>query len=153
MKNKDQVSINNYRYILFKNDNTIVAEEELNPSLSSQVFTNSKLDPNSIYNVRILGDYDTLDGNGTIRDAVLGENKFTTMPLSSLGYLRVNTLASNLTDHSASIEFSLDTQSVSSVLLQLLSSFSIEVKNELGNIVFSQVFQNEKLSEFVSGQK
>ena len=153
LKNKDHVSINNYRYILFKNDNTIVAEEELNPSLSSQVFTNSKLDPNSIYNVRILGDYDTLDGNGTIRDAVLGENKFTTMPLSSLGYLRVNTLASNLTDHSASIEFSLDTQSVSSVLLQLLSSFSIEVKNELGNIVFSQVFQNEKLSEFVSGQK
>ena len=153
LKNKDNVSISNYHYILYKNDNTIVAEENLDPSLPSQVFTNTQLDPNSIYNVRVLGDYDILDGNGTVHNAVLGENKFTTMPLSSLGYLRVITLASDLTNHSANIEVSLDMESINSVLLQLLTSFSVQVKNELGNVVFSHIFQGEQLSEFASGKK
>ena len=153
LKNVDEVVITNYHYVLYKNDGTIIMDGELNPSLEREEFENDKLDPNCTYNISIIGNYDILDGNGVIYDAVLGEGKFTTLPLSSLGYLRVNTLVSNLTYHSASVEVNLDLDSINSILLQLLSSFEMEIKDIHGQVVYNRTLTNEELLSFKAGEK
>ena len=151
LSNPDNVSIHNYRYIICNNDNSIVDEGILDASLSVQNFTNTKLDPNSTYYVKILGDYDLMDGKGTISNASMGEGKFTTMPLSSLGYIRVNTLVSDVTSDSAVIKSGLELDSISSVLLQLLTSFKIEVYDEASNSIYSRVYSIDELQDFISG--
>ncbi len=152
MKNPDDVHISNYHFVIYDNENAIVSEGRLNSSVMEESFRNDKLDPNITYYVRIMGDYDLLDGNGTVKNAVMGEGKFTTLPLSSLGYIRVITAVSDVTASSASFSTSIDLDSVSSILLQLLTEFKVEVQDDNENVVFSKVYKGDSLQQFISGE-
>ena len=152
LKNSDNVNISNYRYVIFDNQNVIVADGKINSSLHEELFRLTDLDSNSTYYIKIMGDYDLLDGNGTINNVVMGEGRFTTLPLSSLGYVRVITDIRDVRDTSASLSTSLDYDNVSSILLQLLTAFEIDVKDENNNVIYRKIYRGEELSNFVSGE-
>lgn len=153
LKNPDNVNIGNYRYIIYDNQNTIISEGKINSSVSDETFKISNLDPNMTYYVRIVGDYDLMDGNGVVSNSLMGEGKFTTMPLSSLGYIRVITDVNDVTANSATFKTSLDRDNVSSVLLQLLTSFQVEVHDENNNVIYSKTYHGSELTDFVAGEQ
>lgn len=153
LKNKDGVNINPYRYVVYNKDMVAVTEGTLDKAMSYQEITLKSLDPNSSYIIKIIGNFNIEDGNGILKDQVIGEGKFTTMPLSSLGFIRVTSNIADLTYHSAKISSSLDLDNISPLLLDLLSSFTINVYDEEENNVYTKTYTGQELEFVKSGQE
>ena len=152
LKNDDKVNINSYRYLIYNKDMAIVAEGDLDNSKELQDVTLKSLDPNTTYVIKIVGNYNLEDGNGNVIDGVIGEGKFTTLPLSSLGYVRVNSDIISLTNNSAEITTNIDVASVSPILLELLDSLKIRVTNSKGESVYSKTYSGIELEGIKAGQ-
>lgn len=152
LKNNDQVTIQSFRYVVYNRDSVIVASDTLDSSRDYQEVTLDSLDPNSTYLVKVIGNFNIEDGNGTIQDGVMGEGKFTTMPLSSLGFLRIISNTSELTDTSSVITSSIDLDNVSSLLLELLQSLTINVYDSNQEVVYTKTYRNTDLESIKAGQ-
>lgn len=153
LKNTDDVNINSYRYVIYDNKNAVVLSHNLDSSEEEQSIELSNLDPNTTYVIKVLGDYDIEDGKGINKDAVLGESKFTTKPLSSLGYVRVKSGTVEVTSDSATLESYIDTSAVAEQLLDLLNSFKMIITDEEDNVIYERVYDESNIQEIIGGEK
>ena len=152
-KNPDEVNINNFRYVIYDNTNAVIMSHKLSDNEEVQNIELNNLDPNTTYIIKVVGDYDIEDGNGTNKDAILGETKFTTKPLSSLGYIRVKSGTVEVTSSSATLESYIDISAVSPQLIDLLNSFKLTITDDLGNLVYERVFDESNIQEISGGEK
>ena len=150
LSNKDNADINNYRYVIYNKEGVIVSNGYLE-NTETQTITLDTLDPNSVFNMEVFADYDTADGKGVYKDIAIGSAKFTTLPLSSLGYIRVSNSVSNISDSSATISTAINKLSTNSILLELLSSFQMKVYDIDGNEIYSKVYNQNELNELIAG--
>lgn len=153
LKNVDEVNINNYRYVIYDNTNAVIVSHKLNDNEVNQNIELNNLDPNTTYVIKILGDYDIEDGNGINKNAVLGETKFTTKPLSSLGYVRVKSGTIDVTSDSAKLESYIDISAVSDQLIDLLNTFKMTITDDEGNLVYEREFDSSNIQEIKGGEK
>ena len=144
LKNEDNVNINSYKYVIYTQQGEFVREHDLEV-LDKQSIDLKDLNQNRLYNIKIYGNYDILDGKGTRKNVVLGETSFTTMAISSLGYIRVITYADDVTPNSATISSRIDFENTHPLLIELLSDFKIEIKNKIGRVVYSKTYKDEEL--------
>lgn len=153
LKNIDSVNIANYRYKLYDSNGTFIREGDLDSSESVNTVTLRDLDPNSTYSIQIVGDFDNENGQGTMRDQVLGEGKFTTSSLSSLGFFRINANTSEISSDRVVISSVLDIQNVSSILIELLNSLRVVVTDTEGTVVAEQTYSGDELVSIKAGQE
>ena len=153
LKNVDEVNINNYRYVIYDSTNAVIVSHKLNDNEVKQNIELNNLDPNTTYVIKILGDYDIEDGNGINKNAVLGETKFTTKPLSSLGYVRVKSGTVDVTSDSAKLESYIDISAVSDQLMDLLNTFKMTITDDEGNLIYEREFNSNNIQEIKGGEK
>ena len=124
--NVDKVLINNYRYVIYA-DNKIVEEAEIGSTKSISL---NNLDSNEVYEIKVYGDYDLGNGQGNKKNMVLGEGSFTTSPLDSLGFVRLNYETVEIKQNSASFSLIINNRNIDERLIKLLSKFVIKVYDE-----------------------
>ena len=152
-KNPDGVNINNYRYVIYDSTNAVIMSHKLSNVDDVQNIELNNLDPNTTYIIKVIGDYDIEDGNGINKDAILGETRFTTKPLSSLGYIRVKSGTIDITSSSATLESYIDISAVSEQLLDLLNTFKLTITDDEGNLIYEREFTAENIQEIRGGEK
>ena len=106
LANKDNVELENYRYIIIDQSGNIVKEESLSGNRNTLSFTD--LDPNNYYKIKIHADYDTEDGRGMKQNQIIGSGYFTTLPITSLGYLHLNIEEKETTSNSIEVEITIN---------------------------------------------
>lgn len=151
-KNLNNVPINNYHYVVYDKNMATVFKGKLDNSLSTEDVVLDGLDPNSVYYLKIYGDYDTRDGKGVLKDNLMGDISFTTMPLSSIGYFRLISLAEDLTNNSVKLKSNLDLDNTSSVLVDLLYAFDIKITDPEDHVVYSKSYTGDDLIPIKNGQ-
>ena len=152
LKNKDKVNINSYKYVIYSN-NTPVYEGNLDQTETENVIEQKQLNPNETFKIVVYGNYDKLDGKGTVKNVPLGETKFTTLSLSALGYLKMKTTINDVSNHSASVSCSIDSDNISPILLELLSEVKLSVKDSNGKVVYTKTYKNGMLENISNGRK
>ena len=85
INNKDDIDIENMHYVLVNSSNAIVKEKEID---NVDVNINN-LDANEVYSIVLYGDYDLEDGVGIQKNQVIVDGRFSTEPLSTLGYVKL----------------------------------------------------------------
>lgn len=153
LKNIDEVNINNFRYVIYDSTNAVIVSHKLNNNEEEQNIELNNLDPNTTYVIKVLGDYDIEDGKGINKNSVLGETKFTTKPLSSLGYVRVKSGTIDVTSDSAKLESYIDISAVSEQLIDLLNTFKMTITDDEGNFVYERTFNEDNIQEIKGGEK
>ena len=152
LKNPDDVNITGYRYMITDSNGYVFKEDDLNKNSTTDVVTLKDLDPNATYNITILGNFDIEDGQGALRNQILGEGKFTTSPLSSLGFFRVTATPKNLTDESVTISSNMDVFNVSGILMDLLNTLTVTVTDENDNVITTKTYQGDELNDIRAGE-
>ena len=150
-KNPDDVNVLNYRYIIYDINGIIIDEQNLDFSKTTNTVTLSSLDPNGTYSVQIVGDYDIENGLGTMRNQVLGEGKFTTSSLASLGFFRINATTPEIGSDYVTISSALDINNVNPVLTELLTELTITVTDENDEVVKTHTYRGEELLPIKAG--
>lgn len=151
LKNPSNVNISNYRYVIYNESYEIVSDGKIDSSVAVDSFTLDSLDPNRSYTIQMFADFDVEDGRGTQNNVLIGEGKFTTMPLSSLGYLRVFNNVTDITYDSATINTRFDLETVSPRLLSLLSKFKVEIIDPDDEVFYSISYGPEDIASFIAG--
>ena len=103
LTNHDNVQLNNYRYQITASNGELVQENTLKES--DRKLEIRDLNPNDYYTIKIYADFDLEDNQGEQTEQVIGETTFTTLPLSSLGYLVLNLETQELAQNTAKINF------------------------------------------------
>ncbi|MDO4996174.1 MAG: glycine rich domain-containing protein [Bacilli bacterium] len=150
-KNPDDVNVLNYRYIIYDINGIIIDEQNMDFSKTTNTVTLSSLDPNGTYSVQIVGDYDIENGLGTMRNQVLGEGKFTTSSLASLGFFRINATTPEIGSDYVTISSALDVNNVNPVLTELLTELTITVTDENDEVVKSHTYRGDELLPIKAG--
>ena len=86
-------------------------------------FTN--LLDHQVYNIRVYCSYDIHDNKGMYENAIIGELKFTTVPITALGYAFFDVIVNNLDDKSANLTIKLDKKRTDQRLVDLISHIDI----------------------------
>ena len=82
LTNKDNVTLENYKYIVTRPNGDKVQEEKLAENETELVLND--LDQNQYYKIGIYADYDLNDNNGKQEEVELGNLVFATQPILSL---------------------------------------------------------------------
>ena len=131
--NRDNIAISNLRYILTDVDKQVIYDGKVP---DDKILTFENLDASQVYKVYLYGDYDLEDGNGIQKDLTLCEGKFTTNPISSLGYPRLKLTKNEITSSSASYNVTLDIESTNDKLIELISSMKIDVIDSTDDSIY-----------------
>lgn len=152
LQNEDEVNIGNFRYAIYDQNMEVVESGSLDQYQSTNSISLSSLDTNTVYTINVYGDYNLEDGKGNFKDELLGTGKFTTMPLSSLGYFRIDNSIVNLKYDSATIRMSIDKSVTSSILLELLTSMEIKIMDEDKNVVFNRQLTSDEIQAILNDE-
>lgn len=118
-----------YHYRLEPGEYTYSAQKGIEVSkLELPEITNLKLDKK--YYATVYCDYDLQNGKGIQRFAKIGEMNFTSAGLSSLGKVYVNCDITNITYHSADINFALNLKATNEQLVNIIKEVRIDVTAE-----------------------
>lgn len=152
MENIDDVALGNYRYVVTTSDNKVVFEE-LVPN--SNLIELENLDSNELYSISLYADLDINDGKGTYKNELIAETKFTSVPITSLGYVRLNLELVDLHQTTADVSISLDTISTNSKLIELLKRIKvnvIELDDNKEKVVYSFYLSTTNLAKLKANQ-
>lgn len=148
IENKDEVPLSNTYYIVYDTDGKIIKQENFDTNQKIEI---NDLDQNEIYNVIIYGDYDLENGEGVYNNQKLEEFNFSTKPISTLGYIRLNYEDENITKNSASYSLSLNTDLTATQLVELLNTVNIKIKDsESGEVVINKNLTREEIIKLQS---
>ena len=125
LRNEDNVELNNYGYTVYNMKNEEVEKGTLKKSQSNIALTS--LDPNDYYNIQIYADCDLNDGKGTQEKLVIGEGRFTTLTISSLGYVRLDIENTELTQNNAKFSLSINNEVTDGRLTKILSYLELRL--------------------------
>ena len=144
LANKDNVELENYRYIIIDQSGNIVKEESLSGNRNTLSFTD--LDPNNYYKIEIHADYDTEDGRGMKQNQIIGSGYFTTLPITSLGYLHLNIEEKETTSNSIEVEITINEEQTDRRLIQILEKLDITIRAENGEEYSKELTEDELAS-------
>ncbi len=141
LTNKDNVSLENYRYEITNQSGDIVKQGTLNKDKETLVFID--LDPNGYYQIVIYGDYDLENGDGKQQNAELGRGSFVTRPLASLGYMQIKINDKEVTQNSMNLGISIDTNQTDARLVAILNKVEVVIYDQGKNVESAQDGQQE----------
>ena len=135
LSNKDNVKLENYKYIIEKPNGEKVKEEKLAEN-ETEIFLND-LNSNQYYNIIVYTDFDINDGKGKQNNVEIGRFVFATQPISTLGSLQLTVENTELTNTTSTITFQIDEERTDARLIQILDELTV-------NIIKSAEAPNEK---------
>ncbi len=125
LKNKDDVQIDNYRYVLYNIKGELVNEGTLKEN--QDILKLHNLDPNQYFIATFYCDYDLEDEKGIIKDEQIGNCNFTSVPLSILGYFNMNINITEITKQNVKLDISIDDERTDRRLIYILKDFWISI--------------------------
>ena len=166
LNNKDKVTLENYRYQITRPNGEMVKESGLKESDNS-IYLND-LDPNQYYTITIYASYDLEDNKGKQENQIIGQTVFATQPLSTLGYLELNTNLIEIQTAQGIVEIGINENRTDKRLIQILDEIKIELieigkyngessgndpeETREGNIVETITITGEELQNLKQGQ-
>ena len=153
--NRDKTKTENIYYTIKDVKGTTVKEEKIEKNQKQIILTN--LDPNQYYSVNIYADYDIEDNNGTKENQEIGKSNFTSVPLSILGYLKLDTNKKEITKDSITLEAQINDEKTDTRLTHILNKITINVYEDTEKnkekIIQTKIIENEELSKMKEIQK
>ncbi len=119
----DHVTLNNYKYQITASNGDVVQENALKES--DRKLEIKDLNPNDYYTIKIYADIDLEDNKGEQKEQVIGETTFTTLPLSSLGYLVLNSETQELAQNTAKMGIGIDEDRTDKRLIEIIETIQI----------------------------
>ena len=143
LSNRDNVKLENYKYIVTRANGEIVKEERLAENEKEILLEN--LDQNQYYKIGIYADYDLNDNKGKQENVELGNLVFVTQPISTLGSLELVVENKELTSTTSTISYKIDEDRTDKRLIQILNELTINIKDG-ENIVKTDTLTEEEIS-------
>ena len=143
LTNKDNVELENYKYIVTRPNGEKVKEERLAEN-EKEILLND-LDQNQYYKISIYADYDLNDNKGKQENVELGNLVFATQPISTLGSLELVVENKELTSTTSTISYKIDEDRTDKRLIQILNELTINIKDG-ENIVKTDILSGEEIS-------
>ena len=152
LTNKDNLKLENYKYIVRKPNGEIEKEEKL--AQAQKEIKLDDLDSNQYYNLKIYADYDLNDNKGKQEQVEIGDLVFATQPLSTLGSVELTVEGKDITTEKATISYKIDEERTDKRLIQILNSIKVELINKnTGKVTKTTEIANEELQTLIAGQK
>ena len=123
LTNNDHVKLNNYKYQITASNGEVVQENTLKES--DRGLEIKDLNPNDYYTIKIYADIDLEDNKGERKEQVIGETTFTTLPLSSLGYLVLNLETQELAQTTVKMGMQIDEDRTDRRLMEIIENMQI----------------------------
>ena len=143
LTNKDNVELENYKYIVTRPNGEVVQEERLAENETELLLED--LDQNQYYKISIYADYDLNDNRGKQEQVELGNLVFATQPISTLGSLELIVENKELTSTTSTISYKIDEDRTDKRLIQILNELTINIKDG-ENIVKTDILSGEEIS-------
>ena len=146
LTNKDNVKLENYKYIITRPNGEKLKEERL--SEDEKEIKLEDLDQNQYYKIKVYADYDLSDNKGIQKDVEIGNLVFATKPISTLGSLEMIVENKELTSKNAKISYKIDEDKTDKRLIQILNELTIKiVENNDDNKEISKPSEEAQNSE------
>ena len=146
LANKDNVKLENYKYIITRPNGEKLKEERL--SENEREIKLEDLDQNQYYKIKVYADYDLSDNKGIQKDVEIGNLVFATKPISTLGSLEMIVENKKLTSKNAKISYKIDEDKTDKRLIQILNELTIKiVENNDDNKEISKPSEEAQNSE------
>ena len=146
LTNKDNVKLENYKYIITRPNGEKLKEERL--SEHEKEIKLEDLDQNQYYKIKVYADYDLGDNKGIQKDVEIGNLVFATKPISTLGSLEMIVENKELTSKNAKISYRIDEDKTDKRLIQILNELTIKiVENNDDNKEISKPSEEAQNSE------
>ena len=152
LSNKDNVKLENYKYIVRKPNGEIEKEERL--SQNQKEIKLDDLDSNQYYSLKIYADYDLNNNKGKQEQVEIGDLIFATQPLSTLGSVELKVEGKGITTNKATLTYEIDEERTDKRLIQILNSIKVELINKnTGKVAKTTEIANEEIQTLRAGQK
>ena len=125
LTNKDNVKLENYKYVVTRPNGETVKEEKLAEN-EKEILLND-LDQNQYYKIGIYADYDLNDNKGKQENVEIGNLVFATQPISTLGSLELTVDNKELTSTTSTISYKIDEDRTDKRLIQILNELTINI--------------------------
>ena len=125
LTNKDEVKLENYKYVVKRANGQIAKEEKLGKN-ENKIYLND-LESNQYYEIKIYADYDLNDNKGIQRNKEIGKLVFATKPLSTLGSVEMQVEKKEISTTWAEIKYKIDKDKTDERLVQILSKIKIDI--------------------------
>ena len=142
LTNRDNVKLENYKYVVKKPNGEVVKEEKL--AENEKEILLEDLDQNQYYKIGIYADYDLNDNRGKQENKELGNLVFATQPISTLGSLELTVENKELTSTTSIISYKIDEDRTDKRLIQILNELTINIKDG-ENIVETDILTGEEI--------
>ena len=143
LTNKDNVELENYKYVVTRANGETVQEERL--AENEKEIELNDLDQNQYYKIGIYADYDLNDNKGKQENVELGNLVFATQPISTLGSLELTVENKELTSTNSTISYKIDEERTDKRLIQILNELTINIKDG-EKIVKTDTLTGEEIS-------
>ncbi len=127
LTNKDNVELENYKYVVTRPNGEKVKEEKLSERENEILLED--LDQNQYYKIGIYADYDLNDNKGKQEQVELGNLVFATQPISTLGSLELTVENRELTSTTSTISYKINEDRTDKRLIQILNELTINIKD------------------------
>ena len=131
LTNKDNVELENYKYIVTRPNGEKVKEERLAEN-EKEILLND-LDQNQYYKISIYTDYDLNDNKGKQEKVEIGNLVFATQPISTLGSLELIVENKELTSTTSMISYKINEDRTDKRLIQILNELTIKIVEQPSN--------------------
>ena len=142
LTNKDNVELENYKYVVTRPNGEKVKEEKLSERENEILLED--LDQNQYYKIGIYADYDLNDNKGKQEQVELGNLVFATQPISTLGSLELTVENRELTSTTSTISYKINEERTDKRLIQILNELTINIKDG-ENIVKTYTLTEEEI--------
>ena len=129
LTNKDNVNLENYKYIITRPNGEKLKEEKL--AEDEREIKLEDLDQNQYYKITVYADYDLGNNKGMQQTEELGNLVFATKPISTLGSLELKMENKELTSTSTKLDYKIDEERTDKRLIQILNGIEITIKEKL----------------------
>ena len=147
LNNKDDAKLENYHYVIYSATGEKVEENVI--ERENEELTLNNLDPNKYFIIEVYGNYDLEDGKGIRENQLLGTATFSTVPISSLGYLNLNIDITELTKENVKFTVDINEDITNRMLIEILDSMEITIKkvDEENEIAETKSLTEEELEK------
>ena len=144
LKNDDNIDIENYHYVVI-NSAGVMVQSGL---IKDDNFRLYNLDPNQMFTIKVYGNIDLNDGFGLRGDYELGSMEFTSLPITSLGFLNFNIQQTDLTKDSITIDYGINSFKTDDRLLKLLRNLNIKLyKSDDKSLIYTYSLSEQEISK------
>ena len=160
LTNKDNVELENYKYVVTRPNGEVVQEKRLAENETELLLED--LDQNQYYKIGIYADYDLNDNKGKQENVEIGNLVFATQPISTLGSLELTVESKELTSTTSTISYKIDQDRTDKRLIQILNELTINIieqpssnedntaddeESREGTVVYTETLTGEEITD------